>query len=103
MRTSDIYFYAATSLWALWILYYGGFFSWVHSTYLGLRYRCTPSHPVATERTEPEQATALRAIWSASKNTPGIWKEEKVLTTEVDSGDGIPAVEEGYAIVPKEI
>lgn len=105
MRSSDLYFYAASILWIIWLLYIGGFFTWAAS--LRFRFTCyfTPSPAKPTKPVDTAKLTELMDIWSPSSKMPGVWTDEKAeASKQVGPGekDVVVVVEGGFVLVEKD-
>jgi hypothetical protein len=107
MRSSDLYFYAASMLWIVWLLYISGFFKWAASLYFRLTYYFTLSPPKSTRPVDTEKLAELMEIWSPSSKMPGAWSGENTGAGEqVEQGeekDVVVVVECGFVLVKNEV
>ena len=104
MRSSDLYFYAASVLWITWLLYIGGFFIWAASIYFRITYYFTPSPPKPLKPIDTEKLAKLIEIWSPSSKMPGVWAGENADASEQVAQEEKEAVvvEGGFVLVEKE-
>jgi hypothetical protein len=105
MRSSDLYFYAASTLWISWLLYIGGFFKWAASLYFRVTYYFTPLPPKPLTPMDTEKLAELMEIWSPSSRMPGVWSGENAEVGEQVGQEekDVIVVEGGFVLVEKEV